>query len=506
MVKLNDSSLIEFIMKSCTDIEFISKETIKKYIIKFDNKKDLKEIFNPLDPDSIDILDLWESLLIDAIKYLKWHDSKEFPGSQPMNREKAYNMISEGSLGVIKLKEYFKVFIEFERLLYGAEQFYRDHVYHIIRVWLTGQFIIKEYMNKDFKIFIDEDRYNLAVVDEKDKPSGMSELSIRNDNSLYKGEEAAIWCVIALTHDLGYPLSKFEKINDIMKKMVGYFAKTGLEEFSFAFPLQNQFINDAILKYMSSKIVQKGENNVDIANGNQKYKTHIQAKFYLKFSRSFERFDHGLISCIVLTKNLIYFLETNYDWNPTQEIQGKVEARQFVLRREILRAIASHTCPEIYYLNPNTFSFILLLSDELQFWSRPTLDLISSGEKKDYEVILNQYNEKEVSFNIEFNGKDTGKKKDSLIGFFKNKVNMFNTILRIAADYEKRKFTLRFKIVDETNNVYEFESTPREHPVLKLNGKEIKYTELNKIAPILEDGEKYLKTNEIYGRYPKITP
>ncbi len=511
MSKLDDHSLIDFIKKEHSNIPFISKYTVDKYLNRFsvsnirtNNKRiyNLADIFNQSKSNNIEVLDFWEQLLIDAIKYLKWHDPCEFPSKKKRNRENAYNMISNGSLGIVNLKEYFKVFIEFERLLYGAEQFYRDHVYHIIRVWLTGQFILKKYINNKFPICIDEDEHKLADISANEKPSSRSPLSVRSKMSLFEGEEDAIWCIIALTHDLGYPLSKFEKINDRIKKMVSYFAKSGLEEFSFAFPLQNQFINDAILKYMSSKIVLRNNERIN-KSATTKYKTHIQAKYYLKFSRSFERFDHGLISCIVLTKNLIYFLETNYDWDPTHDLIGKTEARQFVLRREILRAIASHTCNEIYYLRPNTFSFLLLLSDELQFWGRPTFETMATGAHKDYEVTLNKFDKNNVSFDIKIKGENDGTRKESLVAFFRSKVELFKTVLRIAVDYGQREFSLNFKICDETNRIYEFESTPFKHPLLKVDGKIIKHDKLRKIVPILTDEDKYKDIQSIYKRYKR---
>ena len=479
--ELNDYTLLKFLVEDYPTFSFFSKEgTINPYIEKIKKivddptkkgeleKNGFKLIFNPSSKDSIDVLNFWERLIIDAIKYLKWHDLKEFtldkeaqrkgrlrrPGDQEDKKE-AYDRISEGSLGIDNLKEYFKAFIEFERLLYGAEQFYRDHVYHILKVWLIGQYIIAHLINNKFPIVIQEDDIQLACT-------GLGESS-KNNGSLYAGEEDAIWCLIALTHDLGYPLSKVENINTSLKKMMNYYAKTGLEEFSFSFPQQNQFINDAILKYISSKILPSKET----ANF---FDSHIQAKFYLKFSRSFELFKHGLISCIVLTKNLIYFLETNFDHNPSknQNLGDAEEARQFVIRREILRAIATHTCPEIYHIKPNTFSFILLLADEMQTWGRPTFADMALGADKQYSVTLNEFSEKRVSFSMVCK-KGTAQKPDSLLGLFKDRVGFFEKILRVAVDYSQRQFTLEFEIVDELGERYKFTANP-EKTIMTIKG------------------------------------
>lgn len=479
-VEFNDFTLLKFLTEGFDDSSFVSEET-QKYISaikahlskkpqKTFNQIDFKYIFNPSRKGGIDVLDFWERLIIDAIKYLKWHDTKEFTRPDKIrNKKDAYDKISEGSLGVYNLKEYFKAFIEFERLLYGAEQFYRDHVYHILKVWLIGQYIIRNVINSHFPISIGEDDEKLAS--DKFSPS------TKNNGTLHTGEEDAVWCLIALTHDLGYPLSKVENINTSLRKMMQYYAKTGLEEFSFSFPQQNQFINDAILKYISSRIERAP--NKDRAG--RDFDTHIQAKFYLKFSRSFELFKHGLISCIVLVKNLIYFLETNFDHNPSTNLGDAEEARQFVIRREILRAIASHTCEEIYHIKPNSFSFILLLADEIQAWGRPTFEDMALGTDKQYSVQMNDFSEERVSFTMICN-KNSGEKPVSLLGLFMSKASFFKKILRVAVKSDDRKFTFDFSIIDELGEEYKFIAKPHDRAIMQINGVEIKHTELQKLA------------------------
>lgn len=494
---LNDYFLIKFLVENYKHISFLSKATTE-YIHKIENifkkhpedlkDKGLKRIFNKSRTDAIDVLNFWERLLIDAIKYLKWHDLTEFTLEQynePRNpsdtdkKEEAYDKISEGSLQVYYLKDYFKEFVGFESILYGAEELYREHVYHMIRVWLIGQYILKEKINEGFPIEIVEDELELTTYTKGDLTSESMFKSNKNSGTLYFGEEDAIWCLISLTHDLGYPLSKIEEINASLKKMLHYFAKTGLEEFSFSFPQQNQFINDAIVEYISS-IIKKIEEN--------KYETHIQAKYYLKISRSFELFRHGLISCIVLVKNLIYFLETNFDHDPNIALDIE-DARQFVIRREILRAIASHTCPEIYHVKPNTFSFLLLLADEIQFWGRPTFEYMLSNIDKKCEVILTDFNVNNVSFEINCN-KEDGFKEDSLIVFFLAKAAAFKKILRVAVKSVDRQFTFNFTVNDETGTKYQFIAKPRERPIMIINGEKIDHIPLQKLAAIHKNGKE----------------
>ncbi len=44
--------------------------------------------------------------------------------------------------GMDKLKEYHKNYIDFEGVLYGSDAYYRDHVFHVIRVWLLGIYLV----------------------------------------------------------------------------------------------------------------------------------------------------------------------------------------------------------------------------------------------------------------------------------------------------------------------------------------------------------------------------
>ncbi len=374
----------------------------------------------------------------------------------------------------------------------------------MIRVWLTGQWLINKRFNKAFPLHIFD-----AKKEDKDDRDNVYDISTYINNvaakegshkkkklnasskceALFEGEEEAIWCIIALTHDLGYPLGKIEKINDSIKKMIRFFAKTKMEEFNFLFPPQNQFINDAILSYMSSKIVlNKADSKLKKNYSDKEFNTHRQAKFYLKFSRSFERFDHGLISCIVLAKNLIYFLETNYDFDSIENLKGIEEARQYIIRREMLRAIAAHTCHEIYHFQPNTFSFLLLFVDELQFWGRPTFETMRSGVDKEFKITLENFSNNEISFSIKSNAK-RGYKKESLGRFFLDKVDMFKKILRTAVDATGRPFKFKFKVLDELNKTYEFIlETPEKskRPTIYVNNRKIK--SYSKLKNLIESG------------------
>ena len=287
--------------------------------------------------------DLWKKLLSDAITFLKLTDKREYRSHPPKRDSVAF--------GVQELHKYFEEYRSFEALLYGADTFYRDHVMHVFRVWLIGMWLIEQFKSKIYWDY-------------------------KHDAPIGDDEVAAMWCIIALTHDLGYPLDKVEKVQEKITSMMRYFGGSGGGDRGFQIPVQHHFINDFILKFIGSKLIKKEQTGDD---RDRRFGTAIQSKYYLKFSKSLENFDHGIISCILLMKNLVYFLESDLDLGSPFDAE---DARQFYIRREILRAIACHTCTDIYHLQPNSLAFILILADELQVWGRPTFQEIKSGRQR----------------------------------------------------------------------------------------------------------------------------
>ena len=145
-------------------------------------------------------IQLWGSLLGDAITFLKMNDKREF-----RNGSGHFYQRDEIALGIDKLSEYFKEFSSFEALLYGADRFYRDHIMHVFRVWLIGNWIIAQFKS--------DVHFDCANIIEK-KPESFS---------ISQDETEAMWCIIALTHDLGYPLDKVDKIRQKIDSMMAYF-------------------------------------------------------------------------------------------------------------------------------------------------------------------------------------------------------------------------------------------------------------------------------------------
>lgn len=164
-------------------------------------------------------------------------------------------------------------------------------------------------------------------------------------------------------------------------------------------------INDFILRLISSKMIKKDlvcnylEANERCIktdeNKNQlkceskdtkelKYVARLQPKYYFKLSKSLERSKHGIVSSIIVYKLLQYFLESDFSIDEDYRFDEE-GARQFYIRREVLRAIATHTCHDIYHLDMFTFAYLLIIVDDAQDWGRRRFSDFYYGSCVDYQ-------------------------------------------------------------------------------------------------------------------------
>ena len=288
------------------------------------------------------LLDLWPRILTDALKCLKQHDPREW------DREKtAVNYASffhEGSLGVDELRTVLESFARFEGMLYGASpDRYRDHIAHAFRVWAIGHAILTE---------------------ESCFPKGLSSDELPQAD-ISSDEWQCMWAIAALCHDLGYPISHIERINSLARDALQGMGLVHGGDLRFPFSQQMLPFHDSIIKMMASKPVSLAPD--------PGFSTHLQNKYYLKLLKSFDNLDHGVVSSLLVSKALVYFLESDLA-RDEHAILSEEDARQFLVRREILRAIAAHTCQDIYHLRFDSLAFLLYIVDEIQSWGRPTLE------------------------------------------------------------------------------------------------------------------------------------
>ncbi|MDA8307544.1 MAG: hypothetical protein M0Z81_12030, partial [Deltaproteobacteria bacterium] len=179
------------------------------------------------------LTDTWVQVLIEAIYFLRINDSREkhFFIKEASDTKKATmknrdvaSSAQSNVYGIEELADYFRQFEQFESTLYGADEYYRDHVTHLLNVWFTGLNILEKH-GECFKMRVLE---AAVIKDASDLESARSKLLKEGVSDallcLSTAELSAMWTIIALTHDLGYPLEQVEKINDELEKML---AKVG---------------------------------------------------------------------------------------------------------------------------------------------------------------------------------------------------------------------------------------------------------------------------------------
>jgi len=466
--EINDNELLDFLIEGYNKnlFNFLTKDNFNDDFI--NNLKKLKTSGFKYETESREIiLKLWKYLIGRSIIFLKKKDKRE-----------AYH--DEADFGVNDLKKYFEQFYKFEQILYGTAKYYRDHSFHVFRVFLLGFYIIfKETEFKELFIFdlsilkenksSDSGNTNINPYDfDTDRMKEDNNSDIKNNLIITPAEFEAMWCIISLTHDLGYPLEKISEINSTIKEMISYFGKMKLEEFTFGFPIQFQFINDFILRFISSRLLTKSSTE-------RKYVTHLQSKYYLKFSKGLEKFDHGIISCIILMKNLVYFLESDYLLDTHKNLNYE-DARNFIIRREILRAMASHNCEDIYHYKIKTFGFLLLIFDELQDWSRFILQETGKVDHNLWKVKIKEFNIKKgnIEFETTISEMDFSDFVNEYAKFFCIKGTKFYKILRCAV------ITLRTeKTVSKSEFFFQFdysliEDTKKTKLEIRIHGEDKK--------------------------------
>lgn len=378
-----------------------------------------------------------QQMVEDKIIFLQGNDSKkqqirglieEMIREETMNRKiniacKLWKSLFEASMSYIspekqgydKLFQYFDAYVEFEELIFASDSFYRDHTLHCIWVYFLGEYLRRKEEFAD--LFVDEQKeLNLLEV----IPTALSQLQMLKEEDadrfsnliemvrdITKNDEA-VRCVAALTHDLGYPLKKIEKINKSMKKVLPFFAIHDFDDFTFEYGnIQQEFVGqfiDFISRTLAINIdggvskqwlaiveklfvVNKFGNVVGVEEEairhlseeerailassldvNVSFASPVATR--LSFYNDFEEYKHGIMSAFLLCKNLRAFQQVDYRQEGSGiYLSGRYPAKTVLSLQRILASISNHTNDmfRITAIDPDTF---LTFVDELEEFSR----------------------------------------------------------------------------------------------------------------------------------------
>ncbi len=329
--------------------------------------------------------------------------------------EGAMSYLSPNKKGYDKIFKYFDSYVEFEELIFASDSFYRDHTLHCLWVYFLGEYLFnKPDFSELYRLEREiDDGYevmeklsdSLHIIEGNDAKKLKSVLNrIKESRDL----SDSMRCIAALTHDLGYPLKKIEKINKSINKVLPYFAIHNFENFNFEYEnIQQEFVKqfidfisrqsivnispkdglsketmDIIISLLGAgtntskdfnDVISKIENDLSQEQKDSlKGCFDVDVLFHSSFSQKasyyndFEAYQHGIMSAFLLMKNLQAFQDIDYcrpDW-----INPMPDARVLTMNG-ILSTISDHTCDsyQIRQIDENSF---LTFVDELEEFSR----------------------------------------------------------------------------------------------------------------------------------------
>jgi hypothetical protein len=422
------------------------------------------------------LVELWKCALRGAIWAIKEHDLRERPFRYHDSQKKSEITVPD----IEEIANYYDAASDFERILYGADQWYRDHFAHVLRVWLLGLYVI----------FIKRGKGGLIAPQVAKKPDNEDQKSkTPSDNGkaadinwkLYEpAEYYAAFTIAALTHDLGYPIQKVAKLNASLDRIL---QSTGGMEWQLTqvtFSLARHEVAQQLLKFIAAKPqfieldnqrVLKYKELKDKINARleeyQRVKTsaelealqyntasgapwgavfRTQWKYHQKYSDSLEKLHHGLLSAILLQRKLLFFKEGEFALEEDYHFSLE-EARQFMIRREILRAIATHTCPDIYIINLLSIESLLFFCDEIQEWGRPFFSDLYGGRRGLKIVRLPKFDDKNLEWEVEVDDLDLS---SAALWLLNSGRNLYRR-LRSAPNTYNRKISVKFRLKWKTD-------------------------------------------------------
>lgn len=329
---------------------------------------------------------------------LKWHKAHE-EGRKLWQSllSCALNSIERGSKGNSKLFEYLEDMTKFEDLLYGLEPYYRDHTLHSLWVYFLGDSLLRN----DLKNIYEKPNWYLFndITKDKDIPE-LVEHSRKRACALSKkvdDHKDAIWCIIALCHDLGYSVAKLNKINESVQNVLKYFDVPDFRHVGYSLDVEHQYLVAQFLELMSVDVrIEPGENYDDVRLGEELKKLESNKKAYKKkldefvsikcyrddstywrLCRALERREHGILSAYLIYKVLGIFAESSVRGPGEKWGLADDETVKTIIIGDILFAIAQHEFEFAHQNELGSFADILIIADELEEFSRYGRQLMS---------------------------------------------------------------------------------------------------------------------------------
>ncbi len=365
-------------------------------------------------PEQQNILQLLNDLISDFSEASKkgelstnldWQDAhKKGRGLWQELASSALNAIDIDSKGNSKLFNYLDAATSFEEILYGLEPYYRDHTLHSLWVYFIGEHILRDHLpekQKSLNWYLFNDIESETSLNVR---SLLAEASEREDKICEKVNDKrdAIWCLMALCHDLGYSLAKLDKLNEKVKGVLDFFDIPRFRRIGYTLDIEHHYIASQFLELMAMEV-----RIVPSSDAKQVLiKCYRDDSTYWRLCRALEKKQHGIMSSYLIYKILGIFADTSVrgaaeEWGLDDE-----EAVDNIIRGDILFAIAQHEFDFTHLDSLNSLADILIIADQLEEFSRYGRPMLTR-----------KYHDTTAEASIAFDRSSNGKDIDIFIGY-----------------------------------------------------------------------------------------
>lgn len=326
--------------------------------------------------------------------------------------EAAMSSLDRDKQGYDRIFSYFDEYVEFEELIFASDSFYRDHTLHCLWVYFLGEYVAHQesfsplfQSEKEEAAFLQSMGEIMTTLLGPDTESGQKMAQACAGIRGVAENMDAIRCIAALTHDLGYPLKKIEKINKSIRRILPYYSVESFGDFRFGYGNLNQPFIDTFFKILSTEL------NVNMSVEDDRTEEVVRKLFEMKDGRliainaehldrlteeeaqllkknvqlkniwfspvnaqictynDFESYQHGIMSAFLLMKNLRAFQNLRMEIRePTANVDMESYVN-YVSKAAILSSITLHTSDAFKIRRIDRYSFLTFI-DELEEFSR----------------------------------------------------------------------------------------------------------------------------------------
>ncbi|UCG71052.1 MAG: hypothetical protein JSV09_08670 [Thermoplasmata archaeon] len=316
----------------------------------------------------------------------------------------ALNAIDAGSKGNSKLFQYLDAATNFEDTLYGLEDYYRDHTLHSLWVYFIGEHILRDHLPEK------QDSLNWYLFNDIESETSLdmrgllAEAREREEEICEKvnNRRDAIWCLMALCHDLGYSLAKLDKLNEKVQGVLDFFDIPRFRRIGYTLDVEHHYIASQFLELMAMdvRIVPSSDAKQVLI------KCYRDDSTYWRLCRALEKKQHGILSSYLIYKILGIFADTSVrgpaeEWGLEDE-----EAVDNIIRGDILYAIAQHEFDFAHLDCLNSLADILIIADQLEEFSRYGRPMLTR-----------KYHDTTAEASIAFDRSSNGKDIDICVGY-----------------------------------------------------------------------------------------